>query len=163
MAYGQADWRAKEGLDGGDRVAAMGDAVLPAIFMSAVLGAGVAGYREVSARKTLADINSDDENVRTQAVGDIAARVAENTGDKELAKTWADFATQRIQANEKIDVDETVAQWAATKTREDAQDEGREIAAELESGADSEFSTRTVPGVRAGSVRRRTDACRTRR
>lgn len=134
-AYGQADWRAKEGLDGGDRIAAMGDAVLPAIFMSAVLGAGVAGYREVTARKTLSNLNADDPVTRIKAVEDIANRVVENTEDKELAKTWLDFAGERIRSGEKIDVDEGVAQWAATKTREDAQDEGREIVVEDEAAA----------------------------
>lgn len=131
-AYGQADWREKEGLEGGDRIAAMGDAVLPAIFMSAVLGTAVAGYREVTARKTLSALNAEDPNVRVKAVEDVAGRIMENTEDKEIAQKWIDLATERIASGEKFDIDQTVTEWAATKTREDAQAEGRKLATDFD-------------------------------
>lgn len=131
-AYGQADWREKEGLEGGDRIAAMGDAVLPAIFMSAVLGTAVAGYRETTARKTLSDLNADDQNVRVKAAEDVAARIVENTEDKEIAQKWIDLANERIASGEKFDIDQTVTEWAATKTREDAQAAGRKLAMDFD-------------------------------
>lgn len=101
----------------------------------------------MTARKTLSNLNAEDPATRIKAVEEIAGRVQENTEDKELAQTWPDFARERIVSGEKFEVDQAVSEWAATKTREDAQAEGRTISIEPE--VDTPIIDQPAPQVRS--------------
>ncbi|NCC86201.1 MAG: hypothetical protein EOM03_19205, partial [Clostridia bacterium] len=59
-AYAQADWRQEEGLQTETPMAAMGESILPSVFMSMIFGTAAATQSQYSGRKLLAKLNSKD-------------------------------------------------------------------------------------------------------
>ncbi len=135
------------------------EAIIPALTMSVLFGAGSAGMSTVQKRKLKSDLNNlEDPEARAKAVGDIEKGITENEAkdeDGEITKNaeaWANMALDKIDAGEEISLNQDFVSYASqdedtlnTLREGVSEDESTKYAQKLKQRIDnlSRFSKRT--------------------
>lgn len=114
-AYFQAKSSQDIGLDDVPPIEAVGEAVLPAVFMSILFGSAIRGYQVVKARKVYEQLNSRNPEERVEAARVIAGRL-----EKDERKVWAETAWNYIQNNKEIPLSKPLVDFATQKSAQDA-------------------------------------------
>lgn len=110
-------------------------AIGPALFLSAGMGVAAGGYSANQRRVQYNALNSEDQELRAQAVDQVAGTLAEAT-DQQTAKKWRDMALGFVQNNQPIPLDMNLAELSANEPESaipEAQDKPAETILKAES------------------------------
>ena len=100
------------GISQGTMLESMGEAIIPALFLSTGMGVTLGGYSAYQRHKAYQSLNEGSSKERAKAVEKIAGELAQAT-DKKVAGEWYSGAMAYVEAGQNIPLDINVSELAA--------------------------------------------------